>query len=488
MGTKKHKRLMTALVVSLLSGSAGFTTQDTTQAAPASQPGGFAHTAFSDVWMRTDFLTDNGAVKRSYYWGPAPGFSAYEEYAEGQGGKRLVQYFDKSRMEINDPGADRDSPFYVTNGLLTVELITGKMQTGNNSFEQRHPAEINLASDSDDTGTLTPTYASFRSAYSFRMGDRSGETIIDTINRVGLVGTDTRYEMAGVKYAHFEPITRHNIPDVFWSFLNARGPVVEEGKTVEARLSDPWFYATGYPITDAYWASVKIGETYNTSVLIQAYERRVLTYVPSFADAFKVQMGNIGRHYYDWRYGVQPATPVPIRCAQVPTRGFGKVWADNPQVQAQLGCPHTTERQVFVAYQPFERGQMIDVIERYGNSEFKTIYVLFGDGSVQRFQDTYRDGDPEPTVTPSPPPGLFAPARGFGKVWREGTGARVRERLGWATAREVGSPEGATLIFQKGQMVYAGPQVKKIFVLYNEQGFGAYELTRWAVYDDTYRP
>ena len=43
-----------------------------------------------------------------------------------------MQYFDKSRMEINNPDGDKTSPFYVTNGLLTVELITGKMQVGDN--------------------------------------------------------------------------------------------------------------------------------------------------------------------------------------------------------------------------------------------------------------------------------------------------------------------------------------------------------------------
>jgi hypothetical protein len=42
----------------------------------------------------------------------------------------MVQYFDKSRMEINNPNGDKNSPFYVTNGLLTVELMSGKIQVG----------------------------------------------------------------------------------------------------------------------------------------------------------------------------------------------------------------------------------------------------------------------------------------------------------------------------------------------------------------------
>ena len=36
--------------------------------------------------------------------------------------------------------------------------------------------------------------------------------------------------------------------------------------------------------------------------MIQAYERRTLTYVPTNQPGFQVEMGNIGQHYFDWRY------------------------------------------------------------------------------------------------------------------------------------------------------------------------------------------
>src|SRR6476659_11379947 len=97
----------------------------------ASQPGrqqapaAFADPAFMRTWERTDKPVADGAVKRGFYWGPAAGEARQEQYAEGQGGARLVQYFDKSRMEINNPAADKADPFYVTNGLLVVELVTG---------------------------------------------------------------------------------------------------------------------------------------------------------------------------------------------------------------------------------------------------------------------------------------------------------------------------------------------------------------------------
>ena len=47
----------------------------------------------------------------------------------------------------------------MTNGLLTVELVTGQLQVGNNQFVARYPAQIPLASDTDDANA--PTYASF---------------------------------------------------------------------------------------------------------------------------------------------------------------------------------------------------------------------------------------------------------------------------------------------------------------------------------------
>ena len=53
--------------------------------------------------------------------------------------------------------------------------------------------------------------------------------------------------MDSTKIAYFEPTTQHNIPDRFWGFLNATGPVSETGQIVNKRLIDPWFYASGYP-------------------------------------------------------------------------------------------------------------------------------------------------------------------------------------------------------------------------------------------------
>lgn len=66
-------------------------------------------------------------------------------------------------MEINNPNGNPDDLFYVTNGLLVVELMTGELQTGNTSFAQHSPAIVNVAGDADDpTGPTYATLASLR--------------------------------------------------------------------------------------------------------------------------------------------------------------------------------------------------------------------------------------------------------------------------------------------------------------------------------------
>ena len=50
------------------------------------QVGGFADSAFQDLWTRTDSLVAQGAVARSWIWGPGPGAARTEEYKEAPGG------------------------------------------------------------------------------------------------------------------------------------------------------------------------------------------------------------------------------------------------------------------------------------------------------------------------------------------------------------------------------------------------------------------
>jgi outer membrane protein assembly factor BamB len=285
-------------------------------AAPAATPAatgtpgggpGFADAAFARLWERDDRLVAAHLAPRSWMWGPAPiSPGLTEAYQEGPSGIRVVQYFDKSRMEINNPAGDQSKPFFVTNGLLVVELIGGRLQIGDSAYETRPGANINVAGDSDDPSA--PSYISLQGVANTPLGDhkapdRTGQRATATLARDGSVGDNPgKAAVPGVDFAHFEAGVGHNVPRVFWDYLNSRGPVLENGQTTQAALSDPWFYASGLPISEPYWATVKIAGK-PADVLLQAFERRVLTYNPANAAPFQVEMGNVGRHYYDWRYG-----------------------------------------------------------------------------------------------------------------------------------------------------------------------------------------
>ncbi|HEX8230134.1 MAG TPA: hypothetical protein VF826_12600 [Chloroflexia bacterium] len=445
----------------------------------------FGDTAFRATWERTDRLVAGGQVKRSFYWGPGPFEPArMEEYAEGPGGQHMVQYFDKSRMEINNPNADRNNPFFVTNGLLTVELITGRMQMGNRRHVNRWRANIPLASDTDDKDA--PTYASFATHMDDFTAAKTGEVVYEAIGKAAANGTTDRFQKYGVKYFHFETATEHNVPDVFWRFLNSTGPVLVGGQTSTAQLSNPWFYNTGYPITEAFWASVKIEGKPDTDVLIQPYERRVLTYVPNAPEGYKVQMGNIGQHYYDWRYkdAGKPANQ-PFACTPPASIGarFEQLWKSDVVIQNQLHCPAEPplgHENVTVVMQHFERGHMVYVGLKQNpprtTAASKLIYVMLEDATIRAYPDP-EPKTPEPTPEPAPP-GVFTPVLGFGHVWR--TNAEVKPLLGYATGPEKTLTPNDYNFFASGLMV---ADAGKIYTLFNQEFYYFAYVNTWGIYD-----
>jgi len=293
-------------------------------------PFAFAHPAFQRTWDRTDGPVKQGQVSRTWFWGPGPNTPGLlEQYNESPLGNklRLVQYFDKSRMEINNPGGDQNQPFFVTNGLLTVDLISGQIQVGENDFVPYRNACIPMSGDPGDQ--FAPTYFAFQkvSVSANRVDthpapNRTGQKVIETIDRNGNTGTDpSKANVAGTELVHYEAGVKHNIPKAFWDFLNSSGPVHDtNGRLVTEQLINPWFFASGLPISEAYWTKATIRGVI-TDVMIQAYERRALTYVPTNPAGFQVEMANIGQHYFDWRYrngGFCPNEPVSTPTPPVP--------------------------------------------------------------------------------------------------------------------------------------------------------------------------
>ncbi|MDQ6832686.1 MAG: hypothetical protein M3008_04750 [Chloroflexota bacterium] len=252
----------------------------------------FASAAFAQQWQAGEAIAPNA-------WGPLATAhdGQLEPYVEASGsppcppnrpgpcsqaeaqGRRLVQYFDKARMEQSRSGGP------VTNGLLAMELISGRMQRGDTTFDQRTPAAIAVAGDPDNPG---PTYAQIR-ANTASLLDPAGAAIGDPTTRALSAEGTLRTLPAGgsdaqAAIAAYDGNTQHNLPAAFAAYRNRVG-----------------LATIGLAISEPFWSNVRVAGIAR-DVLVQAFERRVLTYTPANPAPFQVEMGNIGQHYYRWRY------------------------------------------------------------------------------------------------------------------------------------------------------------------------------------------
>lgn len=182
------------------------------------------------------------------------------------------------------------------------------------------------------------------------------------------------------------------------------------------------------------------------------------------------------------------AVPAPA-CDVVPIRGFGKVWSEHPEVAAQLGCPTgwplPGEVGIDSSVQRFEHGVMLWLAEDTQQSQ-DPVYALFDNGEYQRFPDL---GPADPVVVGTIDPGFEAPGPRFSKAYWEGTGARVRERLGRAVTAQVDGP-GAYQQFVNGRMFW-NAALDRIFVLldywvYDTPGKPGRRVMNWVGYEDTF--
>jgi hypothetical protein len=260
----------------------------------------FASPAFRQQWQQGEAVSTN-------FWGPlATAHDGQQEpYKDAPGGTRLVQYFDKGRMELT--GAS------VTNGLLATELVTGRMQTGDTTFESRPPPAIPIAGDPDNPG---PTYAALASnakALFDAAPARTGNATQSVVSAAGSISVGTTSPTGAAIFTAYDATTKHNVPQAFSDYRVRAGlPTI------------------GYAISEPFFATVKIAGT-QRQVMIQVFERRVLTYTATNPAAFQVEMGNVGQHYYQWRYGssgapAPAANPSPAVVTATPTlnwSGYG---------------------------------------------------------------------------------------------------------------------------------------------------------------------
>lgn len=283
----------------------------------------FNDPGFATIWNRVDKpVADLPNPSRGYTWGPpAPGAEniASEPYNSST---RKVQYFDKARMEINDPNGNPANLFYVTTGLLVKEMVSGLRQDGETLFTPVGANSLQVAGDSNANGAnpLAPTYASFRDVATIANGENTqlsaaGNLIkasLDKNGKVSQIAPPEQHFLAG-----YDEVTHHNIADVFVEFGNQRGLIWDGSSYITGQV---FFgnstYVLGRPITEPYWVRAVVAGV-ERDVLVQLFERRVLTYTPANPASFRVEMGNVGQHYYQWRY--QQSHPVLIASNTTPT-------------------------------------------------------------------------------------------------------------------------------------------------------------------------
>jgi hypothetical protein len=281
---------------------------------------------FQHTWERTDRPVKQGFVERSWIWGEeAFTPSCDEPYLDSPDSFRETQYFDKSRMEINDPEASPDNLWFTTQGRLGYEMISGDMQVGDAAFVHWGAAGVHVAGDPDPEA---PTYADLAGLMELDP-QPVGQAIIATLGSDGQVGANQDLAVYGVTAAEYVPATNHTIASVFWAFMTSQGLIYEDGGTVIGPIFENPYYGVGYPLSGAFWVRVKVRGV-EQDVLVQAFERRVLTYTPGNDEKWRVEAGNTGQHYFLWRYG--------------------GTW-----IEGELDCPRTTAV-TFNVYEPRDSG------------------------------------------------------------------------------------------------------------------------------------
>jgi len=275
----------------------------------------FGSSAFGALWNGIEPDVPN-------FWGPTVQSALMEQYREAPNSSRLVQYFDKARMEQTTASGP------VTNGLLTVELITGQRQVGDASFMASPPSTLPVVGDSTN---VWPSYAAFGggifAAKVSKRGDPTG-VVYKPDGTFGLnpgLGADPGAAFGayqadpGGKYAH-------NLPLAFSTYL--------------AALPVPSLPVMGFPLTEAVWVRVTLNGA-PTWVLVQPFERRVLSYTPTNPPGFQVEMGNIGQHYYQWRYLTNPGGLAAPGSTDTPAPGTESATMTTTTSATTTGTPGT---------------------------------------------------------------------------------------------------------------------------------------------------
>src|SRR5262249_28116554 len=101
--------------------------------------------------------------------------------------------------------------------------------------------------------------------------------------------------------------------------------------------------------TEPYWIQINVNNT-DQWVVMQAYQRRILTYNPNNDPNFQVEMGNVGQAYYNWRYNQQGA----VMPTSLPTAATTATTAPATiKLNPQSGPSNTTIEVSGTGYTPY---------------------------------------------------------------------------------------------------------------------------------------
>jgi len=255
----------------------------------------FAHPYFEDRWHAGENVLPN-------FWGPLATardgmMEVWSDENTPPRKTRLVQYFDKGRMELDQT--------MVTFGSLVGGMILGQMALGPITIEQCTPPKIAIAGDRD---ARNPTYASVASQRTDRLArtaGRTGKYPVEFYDKAGQLKTSDPL-LSLFQFTGYDSGSGHNIPKVFADYrdqANRFQPKIFPGTPDRPAL----LYISGKdmigsPMSEPFLESVYVNGT-RLPVYIQIFTRRVLTFNAANPNPFKVEMGNVGQQYYDWWYG-----------------------------------------------------------------------------------------------------------------------------------------------------------------------------------------
>ncbi len=266
--------------------------------------------AIAAIWSATDGPVAGDQVERDWMWGPDAISTSVEYSADSPDGVRRMVYFDKGRLDILDRSRSPDDGWFVTGALLVTQMLAGQIPFSGDAIVHRTPPSVPVAGDLDQPNPLTyATLAPLASVNGWAIGtedvpglvaeSRIGQPVQALVDGDGSV-EDGSVTDSSIVVADFDWVTGHNVAAPFADWV--------------ARQSFPAAWLIGRPVTEPYWHDTLL-DGVQTRVLVQAFERRILTWTPGQPAGWEIESNNAGLHYRAWRGLSQPDDPALVSLA-----------------------------------------------------------------------------------------------------------------------------------------------------------------------------